>query len=130
MSLRGTLPYVALSLGLIISLAYHYRDEISYFASYYSSSPKDRPFYDDLDRIERAIALVSSLVKRLESVPPSKLLAKAKEVEVDADFILESLDGIEGNEFVRARRKRLVEKTLAITARIEKLIRENLLSEG
>ena len=130
MSLRGALPYVALSVGLVISLAYHYRDEVTYFTSYYSSSPENKQFYDDLDRIERAITLVSSLVKKLNSVPTSKLLAKAKEVEIDADFILESLDRVEGNEHVRARRKKLVEKTLAITARIEQIIRENQSSEG
>ena len=125
MSLRGAFPLAVVGMGLLCSMAYYYRDEIAYFTSYYSASEGDKQIYEELDRIEQAISLLCSLVLRLQSVRPSNFLNKLKEIEVDADFVLESLDGVGGSELLRARRKKLVQKTLALTAQIDTMIKEH-----
>ena len=89
-------------MGLLCSMAYYYRDEIAYFTSYYSASEGDKQIYEELDRIEQAISLLCSLVLRLRSVRPSNFLNKLKEIEVDADFVLESLDGVGGSELLQS----------------------------
>lgn len=105
------------------AIALYFAKDISYSIKYYASNAEDQEQSDDLDRIERAIYSMTQLVTELQQAAPTSKhgMQKIKELELDADFVLEKLDDISGSEFVRSRRKELVQRTLALTAQIEKL---------
>ena len=60
---------------------------------------------EELDRIERAILFTATTVSKLDSALPEKVVKDIKDIGLDVDFILEKLDAMVGNEFIKQRRR-------------------------
>jgi hypothetical protein len=126
-SFKGyVLPVVFLGVGIFCTtITIYFSNEITYIASYYTCNEEEKECYEDLNRIERAIEAMKLLIHELHNATPNHVVfKKIKEVELDADFILERLDGVGGNEYLKNRRKKLVRQTLELTALMDKISAE------
>lgn len=110
------------SIGIVLSfVGYYFSNDMIQFMKYCTCNEADQLRWEELDRIEKAIHALSSLITELNSAPTRTITTQLKDIELDADFILEKLDSVGGSDMVKSRRKRLVQKTLLLTAQLEKI---------
>jgi len=106
-------------------IAYLYRSDIVDVFEENQSPEMQR-----LVRLSRALRVLSDRVALLENKDPSvadgdKRFRALCEADADVDFIYENLDGVNGNETVKRKRKNLVEVTKSIAIRIDALKNDN-----